>query len=311
MKPLSIGVAFITHCAKHHLPLCLPPILNSPLKPKVLLVNSSSGDGTVELAQEMGVDTLLIPRRDFNHGSTREMARAALGTDIVVMMTPDAYASGDTLEKLVQPLIEGRASISYARQIPHKGADIFESFPRAFNYPAESQVRGLEDLKEHQVYTFFCSDSCAAYLNEALNEVGGFPSVLTGEDTVVTAMLLRKGHRVAYAADALVRHSHRYSLMQEFRRYFDTGLARATYQRVIETGRRDESRGWIFAKELTKTVAKEAPHLLPYACLQTAAKWCGYRLGRFSRRTPTWFKRRLSSQDFYWNSRDFLESGRG
>ena len=71
-KKPSIGVAFITHCPKHHLKQCLPPVLNSPLKPKVIVVNSSSGDGTVELAEELGAETVVIPRTEFNHGSTRE-----------------------------------------------------------------------------------------------------------------------------------------------------------------------------------------------------------------------------------------------
>jgi rhamnosyltransferase len=71
----SIGVILITHNAKHHLPHCLPPLLNSSLKPRVLVVNSSSNDGTLELAQEMGAETLAIPRKQFNHGLTRELAR--------------------------------------------------------------------------------------------------------------------------------------------------------------------------------------------------------------------------------------------
>ena len=36
-KP-SIGVAVITHKAKHHIPHCLPPLLHSPLKPRVVVV---------------------------------------------------------------------------------------------------------------------------------------------------------------------------------------------------------------------------------------------------------------------------------
>ncbi|HEY4831864.1 MAG TPA: glycosyltransferase family 2 protein, partial [Waddliaceae bacterium] len=61
-------MAIITHNAKHHLPCCLPPLLQSSLKPRVLVVNSSSNDGTVEQAQSLGAETLVIPRADFNHG---------------------------------------------------------------------------------------------------------------------------------------------------------------------------------------------------------------------------------------------------
>jgi rhamnosyltransferase len=43
----------------------------------------------------------------------------------------------------------------------------------------------------------------------------------------VAARLLMAGKRVAYVAEACVHHSHNYSLVQEFRRYFDTGVFHA------------------------------------------------------------------------------------
>lgn len=308
MNQLSVGVVIITHRARHHLPYCLPPLIRSPLKPRILLVNSSSNDGTVELARELArefgidIETLVIPRKEFNHGTTRERARKTLGTDIVVMTTPDAYASNDqALEVLVKPLLEKRASLAYARQIPHKGAVIWESFPRHFNYPSESHVRSIEDVKKYGVYTFFFSDSFGAYLNQALDEIGGFTEVLTGEDTVACAKLLLKGHRVAYVAEAEVYHSHRYSLMQEFKRHFDTGLARQTYKELLVKGGKDTKRGFGYVKSLLQFLLKENPLLVPYALLQSFCKWAGYYLGSKMVAAPKFLKRNLSAQDFYWN----------
>ena len=75
----SVGVVVITHAAREHLGRCLPPILGSPLAPRVLVVNSSSGDGTVEEALRLGAEVLVVPRGEFNHGTTREVARKQLG----------------------------------------------------------------------------------------------------------------------------------------------------------------------------------------------------------------------------------------
>lgn len=301
---LSLGVAIITHRAKHHLPKCLPPLLKSPLQPRILVVNSSSQDGTAELAQEMGAEVLLIPRNEFNHGTTRERARKHLGTKIVAMMTPDAYPlNEELLSHLVKPLVEGSASVAYARQIPHDGADFFESFPREFNYPAQSEVRSFADVKRLGIYTYFCSDTCAAYLNEALDDIGGFEQALFGEDTVAVAKLLKKGHHLAYVAEAIVKHSHRYTLLQEFRRHFDIGLARKGYADLIADGGSDSKRGASFVKQLFKKVAREKPYLLPYAFVQTAVKFCGYKIGQSSTRAPHWFKKTFSSQDFYWQTK--------
>lgn len=300
---MKTSVILITHNSKAHLKKCLPPILASSIKPNILLVNSSSQDGTVEEAERFGVKTLIIPRKEFNHGATRELARKKAGGDIALFMTPDAYlASSDSLEKLIEPLITRKASIAYARQLPHIGAGILESFHRDFNYPENTHIRSLEDVKQLGIYTFFCSNSCAAYLNEALDKVGGFSHVLLGEDTLAAAKMLKSGMCIAYVAEALVRHSHSYSLKQEFQRAFDTGLARASYHDELKCESGDVDLGKTYAKRLFFHLLKKKPSLIPYAAFHIGAKALGYLLGKKSLNASIKFKRRFTSQDFYFDS---------
>lgn len=302
----TVGVAVLTYCNKDHLKRCLPPLLQSSLRPRVLVVDSSSTDGTVEEAVRLGAETLVVPKASFNHGSTRERARKFLGTDIVAMLTPDAYAlDSSMLEHLVDPILAKKASLAYARQIPRDGAGLIEGFSRDFNYPAESHIRGIEDVSKWGVYSFFCSNSCAAYRSSALDEVGGFPSVLTAEDAFTAANLLRKGHKIAYVAEAIVKHSHDYTLLQELRRHFDTGYVRKQYAHLLDFGATDQQRGRQYFVELNKRLAKRHPSLLPYAWLHTAAKFLGYVLGRLGPRLPLALIKQLSLQSFYWSSDDF------
>lgn len=302
----TVGVAIFTLNSAHHLPHCIAPFRDSPLKPRILVVDSSSNDHTVQTAKSLGVEIHVIPREEFDHGMTREKARRMLGTDIAVMVTPDAYpVDADVLYRLVHPILEKKASASYARQVPHQGADFFEAFPRRFNYPPQSHVRGIEDLSTYGIYTFFCSDSCAAYCSHTLNEIGGFQPVLLGEDTVAVAQLLRKGHKVAYVSEAVVRHSHRYTLWQEFCRYFDTGLARKEYRSLLEGSGTDGKRGQEYIREMAKELYSQKPSLLPYAALHCLVKWMGYQIGRSSAKAPLWLKKTFSSQKFYWDSIEF------
>lgn len=299
----TIGIVIPTLNAAKLLSKCLPPILASSLKPRILIVDSASTDETLTIAKQFSIETISIERKDFNHGLTREMARKKLNTDIVIMMTPDAIAtSGDVIEILVKPIVQGHAAVAYARQIPHNGAQFFEAFPREFNYPAVSQLRSLEDLSKYGVYTFFCSDSFAAYSNKALNEIGGFKRVLLGEDTVATAELLKKGHKIAYVAEAVVKHSHEYSLKQEFQRYLDTGMARKEYQKLIVSDQSEMNRGTDFIKVMIKRLFKEQPHLLPYAFIQTLVKLLGFQIGKASVYGPRWLQQKLCSQPSYWTS---------
>lgn len=297
---LSIGIVIPTLNAAHLLARCLKPIKNSSLNPRILVIDSSSADGTVEVAKLNGVEAIVISREAFNHGTTREMGRKYLGTDIVVMMTPDIIPNEQTLSNLLEPILSGKAAVAYAKQLPHDGADFFEAFPREFNYPNESHIRGIEDMEKYGAYTFFCSDSCAAYLNRTMDEIGGFQEVLFGEDTIAVAHLLRKGYKIAYCADAAVKHSHGYNLKQEFHRYFDIGLSRRQNEALLTCDKSVSRRGASFVVSMLKRLAQEQPWLVPYGILQSFVKWMGYRLGHASIRAPTWFKRRLSSFPTYW-----------
>lgn len=305
-KTQSIGVVIPTFRAAKHLPHCLPKLIESPLKPRVLVIDSSSDDETVTIAQKLGAEVLIIPQSQFNHGSTRELGRLYLGNtiDVAVMITQDAYPELNTLENLVSPILEGRASVSYARQLPHHQAGHLEAFPRLFNYPEKSHIRGIEDIKQYGIYTFFCSNSCAAYSNTALNEISGFQNVLLGEDTIALTTLLERGHKVAYVAEAIVRHSHHYNLWQEFQRHFDTGLVRNGFSALDLRKQRvncsDEKRGLEYVKALTQYLIEKEPKLLPYAYLHVLAKWLGYNAGKMSQKAPQWLKKRLSSQSYYW-----------
>ena len=301
--PLTLGVIFITYNAKHLLKYSLPYFLASRLKPRVLVVNSSSTDGTVELAQEMGAETLVIPRHQFNHGATREFARKYLGTDIVVFMTPDAYPADDRLlDELIAPIISGEASLAYARQIPHKGADFFESFPRHFNYPEQSHIRSKVDLKKFGCYIIFCSNTCAAYRNADLDAIGGFKPSLFGEDTIAAAKFIEQGHSIAYVAEAVVHHSHGYSLIQEFRRHFDIGISRKKEEHHFKAFGKVEKRGSKYVLMMLRTLLFKNPLLIPYAVAQSTVKFLGFQLGFRCLNAPLWIKQKLSSQDFFWSS---------
>lgn len=305
-----VGVIVVTHRARRHLGRCLPPLFRSALRPRVLVVNSSSEDGTVELAQSLGAETLVVPRQAFNHGLTRELARRRLGTPVCVMLTPDAYPlHDDFIDRLTAPIRSGAAAVAYGRQVARDGADIFERLGRDFNYPATSHVRSLADWPRFGSYTHFCSNACAAWSNAALDTIGGFKPTLVSEETIAVAELLARGESIAYVAEARVEHSHRHTAWDAFRRQFDIGYTRRLYDWLLIARERDEVRGRRFAEQALRTAARSAPASLPRITAQLAAAWLGYRAGLMGPRLPRTLVRRLSGQDYFWNSEVFLGGG--
>jgi rhamnosyltransferase len=296
----EVGVAVVTHRARRHLPHCLPPLLASPLRPRVLVVDSASDDGTVELAAAMGAETLVVPREQFNHGLTREMARRQLGTPVVVMLAADAYPLDDSfLERLVLPLREGRAAAAYGRQIPHPGADLLERLRRAFEYPAEAG-RAVGSRSRA------CSNACAAWSSAALDAIGGFRATLVGEDQIAAAALVARGYTIAYVADAVVRHSCRRGPLDELRRGFDLGWTRSAFAPLFAPDRQT-ARGRAFAMLALRTALREEPAALPRILRALAARSAGYRLGLLGPWLPRALARRCRGEDYFWTSVPFRQ----
>jgi rhamnosyltransferase len=245
-----------------------------------------------------------IPASDFNHGGTRNLALSHLpaGTDVVVYMTQDALlADPHALSRLMSVFADPAVACAYGRQLPHTDAMPVAAHARLFNYPAASRVVSLAVKVRLGLKTCFMSNSFAAYRVADLQAVGGFPSdVILGEDMSVAARLLMAGKSVAYVADACAYHSHNYSVMQEFRRYFDTGVFHARSPWLLAEFGSAGGEGLRFVRSELAYLWRHAPWWIPSALVRTAAKLIGYRLGRLESRWPLWFKRWCSMHKGFW-----------
>ena len=194
-----------------------------------LVIDSTSADGTADVAGNHGWQVRIIPQAEFSHGGTRQMAVELLPHDIeiVVFLTqdvrlPDRYS----LEKLLGAFVEDReahVAAAYGRQVLHEGASIYAAVDREFNYPAVSRIKSMADSGELGIKTAFLSDSFAAYRVQDLLKIGGFPKINICEDMYVAGKLLLAGKRIAYVAEATARHSHEPKLKDMWCRYREMG----------------------------------------------------------------------------------------
>jgi rhamnosyltransferase len=262
---------------------------------EVVVIDSSSTDNTLSIARSYGVRTHVISKREFDHGGTRtSMGKLAKG-DVLVYLTQDALPLNEgAVPALVSKLLEDeRIGAAFGRQIPHPHATPFAQHLRVFNYPGVSHTRGFEDRDRYGMKTFFCSNSFAAYRRKALEEIGWFKSgLLMGEDMHACAKMLVNGFRIAYVAEAVVGHSHDYSMQQEFRRYFDLGAFFSKEQWMLEQYGTANSEGFRFVKsEIAFLLKGGFIRYIPASVLRNAAKWCGFQLGRLYPYLPAWMIR--------------------
>lgn len=275
---------------------------------EIIVIDSSSNDGTLHTAAALGCATLSIPRSDFSHGGTRNAAALAARGDILMFLTQDALpVDADFARELLRPLRDGRAVASHARQIAYPGASLRERLTRDFNYPNADSVRTGEDAARLGVGAYFFSNVASAVRVDVFRELGMFdPAVIMNEDMLFCAAALDAGLSVAYAARAKVFHSHDYGALQTFRRYFDVGVFFSRH--FARPGLALHGRGKRYTLCLLGDLLRaRAVKEFFGALVETGAKFLGYKLGRGERLFPVALKRKMSLHHGFWASDRFGE----
>ncbi|WP_269533734.1 glycosyltransferase family 2 protein [Chitinimonas sp. BJYL2] len=271
---------------------------------RVLVIDSASTDNTLTLARAAGYETHLISRTDFDHGGTRQLGvRLLQDCDIIVCLTQDALLDNEhALAALITAFTAPRVAVAYGRQLPHDEATPIAAHARHFNYPAIPKANRFEDRVQSGIRTAFCSNSFAAWRRSALLEIGGFAQgTLFGEDMQTCARLLMAGHTVIYAAHAQVRHSHNYRVIEEFRRYFDTGAMHTMTPWLIQAFGTPGGEGRRYVASEWRWLSSYGCRWKVRACASNAAKWFGYQLGRHYRWLPRAIRPRFSLHPGWWN----------
>lgn len=269
----------------------------------ILVVDSSSDDQTVKVAQELGCRTTVIERTMFDHGSARNMGAGFCNGQILVFMTQDAMPVNDKfVENLVRPLKKPNIAASFGRQIAKPDATPPEKFARLYNYPETGAIKGKADLPKLGLKTFFFSNVCSAVKRQEFESVGGFPErIIMNEDMLLAAKLIFQGFQVAYEPEALVWHSHDYSAFQQFKRYFDIGVFIRMNNWIVDYGKA-EGEGFRFIKEQFAFLLRHGHYRwIPHSLALTMAKYAGYKLGLMEDKLPASLKRIFSLHKGFWN----------
>ena len=284
-------------------PAFAPPLLASLPPEQVLIIDSSSTDQTPALARNAGFRLHSIERSEFNHGATRQLAAELLPqADILIYLTQDAIlTSPASIPNLLRPFTDSSVAAAYGRQLPRVGAGAIEAHARGFNYPEQSEIRSFASRERLGFKAIFLSNSFAAYRRSALMAVGGFPKhVIFGEDTVTAARLLMAGSKIAYVAEASVRHSHPYTWSQECKRYFDIGVLHSRERWLEESFGGTGGEGKRFVTSEIRYLRREDPLHIPSALIRTGLKLLGYKLGRSEKSLSLGMKRKLSMHRQFW-----------
>jgi rhamnosyltransferase len=286
---------------------------------QVVVVDSGSTDGSLDLSQQAGFTLLHTKAQDFNHGATRQWALDQTllahqtenpSPEFAVFLTQDAVlAHPNALEELLKSFEEPKIAAAFGRQLPKPEATWLETHARAFNYPNVSRSVQLQDKESLGIKACFLSNSFAAYRLQALMNQGGFPDqVPLGEDTYTAAKLLLSGQSLHYQASSAVYHSHNYNGLQDFQRMFDTGVFHAQNPWLLQSFGKAEGEGVKLVKSQWAYLKAQASQSQHHNLLQgifqlisaNAMKLAGYKLGRAHQWLPMALIKKFAMNKVFW-----------
>jgi rhamnosyltransferase len=306
-----IALIIPTYQAEKDIPFLFEGILQQTQQPDVILViDSSSTDRTPALLATLPVRVHTIKQSEFDHGGTRKLGVLLVEADIYIFLTQDAVpADAHTFERLIHAFNQDeKIACVYGRQLPKHDATPLSAHARFYNYPAHSYIRSDEDRKHHGIKTCFNSNSFAAYKREPLKEIGYFPEhLMISEDMFVTAKLLQHGYKVSYASDSTVFHSHNFTLIQEFHRYFSIGVFHHRANWIVEHFDSPTREGLRFIQsEMRFLIQQKKWGWIPRAWLSTVIKYVGYQIGLHEQYVPYAIKKHLGINKAFWKKKGMV-----
>ncbi len=202
---------------------------------EIVIVDSGSTDGSVEIAQRHGAAVHGIDKREFSHGGTRNRLMELSSSDHVAFVTQDATPASP---RWLASLLEGfeQADDVAATFGPHEARPdashmIKSEMERHFASWGEGGTEidvqrldrtpaGLAAYREFPGKLTFLSDVNCCLARWAWERIP-YRDVPYAEDQLLGRELIEAGYAKVFHPGARVLHSHDYPPGEFFRRYFD------------------------------------------------------------------------------------------
>lgn len=200
---------------------------------ELVVCDSGSSDGSVQLAREHGARVIEIAPEIFGHGSVRNRLMQATQGAHVALLTQDAEPADERwLERLLAGFeLADDVAIVYGpyRPRPDASAPVRLELERWFASLSPDGSPEVERLAQDERMLAaveligrrgFFTDANAC-LSRAAWERVPFREVPYAEDRVLAIDMLRAGYAKAFVPSAAVVHSHDYTTAEQLRRCFD------------------------------------------------------------------------------------------
>jgi len=185
---------------------------------EVLVIDSSSTDGTVGIIKQYPYKIINIKPEDFGHGKTRNYAAGLAKGEFVAFLTHDSVPEHkDWLTAMIKPFKDKKVAGVYGRQIPRPNENVLDKYFQSSLY-GNKKIIWKNDNWELGDNLF--SDANSTVKKATLLKYPYPDDIIVSEDYAWAKQVLEQGYSTVYSPDASVVHSHSYNLRSLFRRNF-------------------------------------------------------------------------------------------
>lgn len=193
---------------------------------ELLVVDSGSTDRTLEIVEQFPCRLIRIEAKNYYPGVVLNMAIEQCSGKIIVFQNSDAVPlCRFTLGRLVQAFNDPDVHAAFGRQIPRPEADGWVRRDYDASFPDAEKTPPWITL----------SLPLAAIRRSTWEKHPFYQDAWASEDTEWGAWARKNGYHIQYVKDAILMHSHNYTLRQIYGRRFVEGEADAIIYRDRES----------------------------------------------------------------------------
>ena len=182
---------------------------------EVIIVDSGSADGTVEIAQEQGAKIVRIAPSEFTHAYARNKGAECASGDYLLFLVQDAVPLTDAWLWQMAGVLENNDVVAVScAEYPRSDCDLFYQFLIHSQYSGagceQDQILGWDDSCKSSpgLRSRARLSDVAALLRRDVFERYRYRTDYA-EDIELGARLIQGGHKLAFLCSTRVLHSHR------------------------------------------------------------------------------------------------------
>jgi glycosyltransferase involved in cell wall biosynthesis len=248
----SISVVIPTKNAGAEFGEVLAALRRQPRSLEIVVVDSGSSDGTLDLARAHGARVVSIAPESFNHGETRNLGIRQAGGDFCIMLVQDAVPMGESwLEEMLSPFADERVVGVTARHVARPDSDAVARWQCDYRNRFLGDGARVQELESWEHFETLGSeerlrlasfDNVFSVLRRSFWEQCPFRAMSFAEDLDWGVRAISAGRRLVYKPSVWVMHSHTRPAVYYLRRKYVSGriVPKILHLPPVETSARND-----------------------------------------------------------------------